>query len=167
MRGSACAMAAAAALSLGACEQRAAEPAEANGAAAADAGAAAGELPVARAAADPQLQWGPCPEGMPEGCGIAVLNGDPARPNADIFLKVPGGAAIPPHAHSSAERMVLVSGELRVTYDGQQETVLRPGSYAYGPASLPHVATCAAGAPCVLFIAFESPVDAIPGAAGE
>ena len=62
------------------------------------------------------------------------------------------------------KRMVLVSGELRVTYDGQQETVLRRGSYAYGPASLPHAATCAAGEPCVLFIAFESAVDAVPTA---
>ena len=118
-------------------------------------------------AQDAGLQWGPCPPFMPEGCAIAVLHGDPAQPNADVFLKVPGGAVIPRHRHTSAERMVLVSGELRVTYDGQRETVLRPGSYAYGPANLPHLGTCAAGESCVLFIAFESPVDAMPGAAGE
>ena len=116
---------------------------------------------------DAGLQWGPCPPFLPEGCAIAVLHGDPAKANADVFFRVPGGASVPRHRHTSAERMVLVSGELRVTYDGQQETVLRPGSYAYGPASLPHVATCAAGEPCVLFIAFESPVDAMPGAEGE
>lgn len=116
---------------------------------------------------DAGLQWGSCPPFMPEGCAIAVLHGDPAQPNADVFLKVPGGAVIPRHRHTSAERMVLVSGEMRVTYDGQQETVLRAGSYAYGPANLPHLATCATGEACVLFIAFESPVDAMPGAAGE
>src|SRR5687768_17781591 len=77
---------------------------------------------------DAALQWGPCPPMMPEGCAIAVLHGDPAQPNADVFLKVPGGASIPRHRHASAERMVLVSGELRVTYDGQDEAVLRPGS---------------------------------------
>lgn len=117
---------------------------------------------------DAGLQWGPCPPFLPEGCAIAVLHGDPAKPNADVFFKVPGGAVIPRHRHASAERMVLVSGELRVAYDGQEAVVLRPGSYAYGPAKLPHAATCAAGDPCVLFIAFESPVDAEPvAAAGE
>ena len=110
---------------------------------------------------DAALQWGPCPPMMPEGCAIAVLHGDPAQPNADVFLKVPGGASVPRHRHTSAERMVLVSGEMRVIYDGQEEAVLRPGSYAYGPPGLPHAATCAEGEPCVLFIAFELPVDAV------
>jgi uncharacterized RmlC-like cupin family protein len=57
---------------------------------------------------------------------------------------------------------VLVSGSLRVKYRGHPETVLQPGSYAYGPAKMPHRGTCAAGAPCILFIAFEGPVDAEP-----
>lgn len=42
------------------------------------------------------LQWGPCPPIFPAGCQIAVLNGDPAKPNADVFLRVPGGYTIPP-----------------------------------------------------------------------
>lgn len=115
---------------------------------------------IARAFDDPALGWGPCPEFMPEGCGITVLHGDPAAPNADLFIRVPGGAEIARHWHNSAERMVLVSGELQVTYDGQPPVTLRPGMYAYGPARIPHVATCAPGDACVLFIAFESPVDA-------
>lgn len=119
-------------------------------------------------ASDPALEWGPCPEFLPEGCAIAVLHGDPSKPNADILFKVPGGAAIARHWHTSAERMVLVSGELHVTYDGQDMVTLKPGMYAYGPAKLPHVAHCAAGDPCILAIAFESPVDAFPGdAPGE
>jgi len=111
---------------------------------------------------DAQLKWAPCPEFIPKGCEIAVLHGDPAKANADIFFKVPANFSIPHHWHTSAERMVLVSGELRVTYDGQQTVVLKPGMYAYGPPKLPHKATCANGDPCVLFIAFEGPVDAIP-----
>jgi uncharacterized RmlC-like cupin family protein len=66
------------------------------------------------------------------------------------------------HWHSSAERMVLVAGELHVTYDGQEAAILKPGTYAYGPAKRPHSGLCASSAPCVLFIAFESPVDAVP-----
>ncbi len=122
------------------------------------------EQALARSAQDPQVQWGPCPPFMPSGCGLAVLHGDPAKPNADIFLKFPANAVVPEHWHTSAERMVLVAGELSVTYKGQAKVVLKPGMYAYGPAKLPHTASCGASAPCVLFIAFESAVDAVPGA---
>ncbi len=108
------------------------------------------------------LEWGPCPPFMPAGCGLAVLHGDPAKANADVFLKIPASGVIPDHWHTSAERMVLVAGELHVTYKGQAKVVLKPGMYAYGPAKLPHSASCASGAPCVLFIAFESAVDAVP-----
>jgi len=110
------------------------------------------------------LKWGPCPDFIPKGCEIAVLHGDPSKANADIFFKVPANFNIPMHSHTSAERMVLVSGSLHVTYDGQKPAILKPGTYAYGPAKLPHKAFCAKGAPCVLFIAFESAVDAIPSA---
>ncbi|HEU5286677.1 MAG TPA: cupin domain-containing protein [Sphingomicrobium sp.] len=161
------AMAAMACLVAG-CEVReSAQPAEpatnaANPAAAAAPSADASKVPLAKAAADPGLQWGPCPEGMPEGCGIAVLHGDPAKPNADIFLRVPGGSAIPPHSHSSAERMILVGGELEAKYQGADALTLRPGHYAYGPAKLPHRAQCRSSEPCILFIAFEGPVDLLP-----
>ena len=133
-----------------------------NGADTNAATAEASKVPLAKAAADPGLQWGPCPEGMPTGCGIASLHGDPAKPNADIFLRVPGGSAIPPHSHSSAERMILVSGELETKYQGAPAATLRSGHYAYGPAKLPHRAQCRSSEPCILFIAFEGPVDVLP-----
>lgn len=120
----------------------------------------AAEPPLAKAASDSSLQWGACPPILPAGCQIAVLHGDPARPNADIFLRVPAGYEIPPHRHSSAERMILVTGRLRVKYQGAAEAVLETGNYAYGPAGLPHRATCEGDTPCTLFIAFEGPVDA-------
>ena len=128
-------------------------------------GADAADAPKERALAhtfqDSALAWGPCPDFIPKGCEIAVLHGDPAGSNADVFFKVPGNFVIPRHWHTSAERMVLVSGVLTVTYDGQEAVTLKPGMYAYGPAKLSHEATCAAGDPCVLFIAFEAPVDAV------
>ena len=123
------------------------------------------ESALARTAQDPQLEWGPCPEFLPKGCAIAVLHGDPAKNNADIFFRVPANSTIPLHWHTSAERMVLVSGELQVSYAGQDPIVLRPGTYASGPAKLPHAGSCGDAGTCVLFIAFELPVDAVPGAA--
>jgi quercetin dioxygenase-like cupin family protein len=118
------------------------------------------EKPVARTAQDASLKWGACPAIFPKGCQIAVLHGDPAKPNADVFLRVPAGETLAAHSHSSAERMVLVSGRLTVQYQGSPATTLTPGQYAYGPAKLPHTATCRSAEPCTLFIAFEGPVDA-------
>lgn len=124
-------------------------------------GAHAGESALVRTMADADLQWGPCPGFFPAGCKIAVLQGDPAQPNADVFFKVPGNYDLPHHWHSSAERMVLVSGEMEVVYDGQESVLLEAGSYAYGPAKAPHKGRCVSNDPCVLFIAFELPVDAM------
>ncbi len=123
---------------------------------------AAPEKAVTWNAGDTQLKWGPCPPFLPKGCGIAILHGDPAKDNVDVFFKVPAKSTIPLHLHSSAERMVLVAGELQVTYEGQDMAVLKPGTYAYGPAKRPHKGYCASTVACVLFIAFESPLDAIP-----
>ena len=156
-----------AATGLAACEaQEPAVPANeasvTNAANMADASAASVEAPLAKAATDPSMKWGACPAPMPAGCELAVLHGDPAKPNADVFLRVPGGAKLPAHTHSSAERMILATGKLNVKYQGHPEATLEPGSYAYGPAGLPHRATCAAAVPCTLFIAFEGPVDLEP-----
>jgi quercetin dioxygenase-like cupin family protein len=124
------------------------------------------EPALAIAADDPRLAWGPCPDFLPAGCAIAVLHGDPSQPNADVLFKVPGRSEIARHMHASAERMVLVSGELLVTYEGQPESRLTPGTYAYGPAGRPHAGRCVSEVPCILVIAFEGPVDALPAPAG-
>jgi len=42
-----------------------------------------------------------------------------------------------------------------------QSSILTAGSYAYPPAKAKHSARCANAGPCVLFIAFESPIDAM------
>jgi quercetin dioxygenase-like cupin family protein len=123
--------------------------------------------PLAIRATDPGLKWGACPPIFPGDCQIAVLHGDPAQPNADVLLRVAGGYFLPHHRHSSAERMILVQGRLQVAYDGSPSRVLAPGTYAYGPAGLPHSAKCLSRSRCVLFIAFEGPVDALPVAKGE
>ena len=125
--------------------------------------AAEQERAITWTADDSRLQWAPCPAFLPEGCRIAVLRGDPAKSNADVFFKLPANSTLPLHWHTSAERMVLVAGELRVTYEGQAAAILKPGTYAFGPAKHAHSGYCASAVPCVLFIAFESPVDAVSG----
>lgn len=56
--------------------------------------------------------------------------------------------------------MVLVTGQLKVTYQGEAAALLEAGHYAYGPAKKPHQAECMSSDPCTLFIAFEGAVDA-------
>jgi quercetin dioxygenase-like cupin family protein len=111
---------------------------------------------------DNGLKWGPAPAFMPQGTELSVLHGVPSKKNVDAFFRVQPKATIPSHWHTSAERMILVAGELHVSYKGQEKIILKTGSYAYGPAKLPHEAFCASEIPCVLFIAFEAPVDAFP-----
>lgn len=128
----------------------------------AGAGGPASEPSVTHSSKDASLQWGPCPPFMPKGCEITVLHGDPSKPNVDVFFRVPAGYELPHHWHTSAERMTLSSGELTVQYDGQPAVTLKPGMYAYGPAKLAHKGACSKAGPCVLFIAFESALDAFP-----
>lgn len=120
------------------------------------------ELPLVKTAEDADLKWGPCPSFMPTGCSIAVLHGDPSKENLDVFLKIPANSNLSNHWHNSAERMILVSGELEVKYEGEKSRTLKVGSYAYGPAKKTHTAKCGNAGPCILFIAFEEPLDAIP-----
>jgi quercetin dioxygenase-like cupin family protein len=120
------------------------------------------ESALAIAASEASLQWGPCPPIFLAGCEIAVLHGDPAQPNADVFLRVPGGYNVPAHTHSSAERMILVTCQMQVDYQGAPPATLNTGMYAYGPPGVPHSAVCSSSEACTLFIAFVAPVDANP-----
>ena len=122
--------------------------------------AQAGEKSVTRTMNDKDLKWGPCPEIFPKGCEIGVLHGSPDKKGADVYLRVPGNYVIPPHTHTSAEHMTLVSGNLEVKYKGEDTFTLKPGSYAFGPAKLAHQAKCTSEESCVLFISFDEPIDA-------
>lgn len=130
------------------------------------ASAQAPERPLAIGYDDAAIVWSPCPAIFPEGCSLTVLHGDPARPGSDVLLRVAPGQALPDHSHTSAERMMLAAGRLTVKYRGAEETTLTPGTYAYGPAGLVHRAVCISDTPCVLFIAFDGPVDALGAESG-
>jgi quercetin dioxygenase-like cupin family protein len=117
---------------------------------------------------DPGIAWGDCPEWMPGGCRLAVIQAlDPTGHNADALFRLAPGTRVPQHWHTSAERMILLSGEMRVNYHGQTPTRMDPFTYAYGPAALAHDTRCGDAGECILFIAFEEPIDAIPLRGGD
>lgn len=118
--------------------------------------------PMSKTINDKNLQWGPCPEIFPKGCEVSVLQGDPAKGGSDVFLKFPGKYKFPAHSHTSEEHITLISGELKVQYQGEKAQVVKPGSYLFGPEGHVHQGECLSSEPCVLFINFDRPIDAKP-----
>ena len=106
------------------------------------------------------LTWVNCPDFLP--CQIASLNGELGGNNNDVFIKFPSLAEIPFHTHTSTEHMILLEGEFHTTYKGFERVVLKKGDYAFGPADLAHDGYCASKEDCVMFVAYETPIDAIP-----
>lgn len=107
------------------------------------------------------LKWLPAPDFFP-GCSFTILHGDISKPNLDFFFKIQPNTPVVNHTHNSAERMILMSGDLEVQYEGEEPVVLKAGAYAYGPAGKPHRAKCLDNGPCVLFVAMVDPFDAVP-----
>jgi hypothetical protein len=58
-------------------------------------------------------KWGPAPPLLPKGAEIAVLDGDPTKPELyAVRLKFPAHYAIPAHSHPTDEHVVVTSGAL-------------------------------------------------------
>lgn len=112
---------------------------------------------------DARISWSECPAFFAKGCMIGFLKGDPAKPHSNVIFKTPGNYDLPEHWHSSAERMVLISGEMDLTYEGQATIRAKQGMFIYGPPKVPHTGRCVSAEPCELFIAFEGPLDAYEG----
>ncbi|MEJ2500077.1 MAG: cupin [Campylobacterales bacterium] len=91
------------------------------------------------------------------GMCSAVQAGEPALAYSHDDERLEWGAC---PAFLGEGWMILVSGKMTVTYDNQKSEMIETGMYAFGPSKHPHKAYCEAGDPCVLFIAFEDPIDA-------
>ena len=119
------------------------------------------KMSIAKTIHDSDIVWNPAPDFFP-GCSFTILHGDISGPNLDLFFKVEPNTEIINHTHNSAERMILVAGEMEVQYEGETSQILKAGSYAYGPAKKPHRAKCLDKGECVLFIALVDPFNAEP-----
>lgn len=105
----------------------------------------ADELPPPETAQDMQMaqEWVAVPE-LPAGAQMMVMSGNPAEPGPfTVHLRVPNDYRFPPHTHSAAETVTIVSGLLHV---GMGETFdmsgaineLRPGQSQEIAANEPH-----------------------------
>ncbi|MCG9973388.1 cupin domain-containing protein [Christiangramia crocea] len=80
------------------------------------------------------IQWKPCPPNLPEGCKIAVFEGDPK--SSDLFtvrFQVDEGFFMAPHSHPKDERVTVLKGKVSVAFgtEGTRESAKQfgPGDY--------------------------------------
>jgi ketosteroid isomerase-like protein/quercetin dioxygenase-like cupin family protein len=98
-----------------------------------DAPAAMLSPPVAVPAA--AVKWIDAPAVLPKGAKLAVISGDPGKPEAfTIRLQLPDGYMIAPHTHPTDEHVTVLSGTLQAamgnTWDDKAFSDFPAGSYA-------------------------------------
>jgi quercetin dioxygenase-like cupin family protein len=92
------------------------------------------------------VNWGACPPALPPGAQCAVVEGNPATPNAlfALRLKAPDDYRVPPHFHPADEHVVVVSGTLNMgvgdTLDKSAGHALPAGGFMVMPAGEHHYA---------------------------
>jgi len=87
--------------------------------------------------------WKDGPPTLPKGTKVAVLEGDPKAPGIfTMRLRVPAGSVVEPHTHPRAERVTILSGEVRVGFGDQfNDSELKafgPGGFYVNPPDSHH-----------------------------
>jgi quercetin dioxygenase-like cupin family protein len=103
--------------------------------------------PSARMAAQaPTLTWGPAPAVFPAGAKMAVLQGDPGKPESfTVRLDMPDGYRVAPHFHPTDEHITIIQGSLLLgmgdKVDPARTTTLPAGAFASALANMHHYVT--------------------------
>jgi ketosteroid isomerase-like protein/quercetin dioxygenase-like cupin family protein len=91
------------------------------------------------------IKWMDAPPFLPKGAKLAVLVGDPGKPEPfTIRLQMPDGYKIAPHTHPTDEHVTVMSGTFRAAmgekWDDKALGDFAPGSYANMAAGMAHYA---------------------------
>jgi ketosteroid isomerase-like protein/quercetin dioxygenase-like cupin family protein len=92
------------------------------------------------------VQWVDAPPFLRPGAKMAVLVGDPGKPEPfTVRLQLPDGYKIAPHTHPTDEHVTVLSGTFAAAmgkaWDDKALADFAPGSYAVMVAGMPHYAT--------------------------
>lgn len=104
------------------------------------------EPPDATVFSDPgTIKWQDAPPALPRGAKFAVLAGDPGKEGPFVLrLNLPAGYKVPPHWHSSAEYLTVISGALHFGQGDKlnkaDEHAMKAGAFHYQPAKVHHYA---------------------------
>jgi quercetin dioxygenase-like cupin family protein len=81
------------------------------------------------------IKWVDAPPGLPPGCKVAILEGDPAK--AGVFtlrLKIPANWKVMPHTHPADEHLTVIEGSgymgMGEKYDEKNTTEMVTGAFA-------------------------------------
>jgi quercetin dioxygenase-like cupin family protein len=93
----------------------------------------------------PALAWGPAPAVFPAGAKMAVLQGDPSKPEwFTVRLDLPNGYRVQPHFHPTDELLTIISGTFLLgmgdTLDAAHATVMPAGGFGTVAANMHHYA---------------------------
>lgn len=108
------------------------------------------------------LKWGEAPPSLPRGAKVSVLDGNPFKPGPfTLRLKMPDGYRIPPHWHSRAENVTVISGTLFIgmgdKFNKDNAIMLKTGGFHSIAAQAHHYAFTRNGA--VVQIHGDGPFD--------
>ena len=106
---------------------------------------AASLLPAVAHAQAQALAWGPAPAVFPAGAKMAVLQGDPSKPEwFTVRLDLPNGYRVQPHFHPTDELLTIISGTFLLgmgdTLDAARATVMPTGGFGTVAANMHHYA---------------------------
>ena len=106
---------------------------------------AASLLPAVAHAQAQALAWGPAPAVFPAGAKMAVLQGDPSKPEwFTVRLALPNGYRVQPHFHPTDELLTIISGTFLLgmgdTLDAARATVMPTGGFGTVAANMHHYA---------------------------
>lgn len=93
------------------------------------------------------LKWGPIqPEGWDPGLTVAAVHGDPAKPDQPyvLRLRLPNGYKFPPHYHPKTENLTVIKGTFMLEMGDVATANMKtyqPGDFLYLPARQPHYGT--------------------------
>ncbi len=99
----------------------------------------------AQAMSPPVLKWGPAPPSIPAGAELAVLQGDPAKPELfTVRLRMPSGYKIMPHFHPTDESLTVIDGTFMVgmgdAFNRKMAMALKTGAFLTAAANQHHYA---------------------------
>ncbi len=108
------------------------------------------------------IKWGDAPPSLPKGAKLAVLYGDPSKAGPFcIRLMAPAGYKIPPHWHSQAEALTVISGTFYLGMGDKMDATatqpLKAGGFHYLPPKEHHFAFSKATS--VIQVNGEGPFD--------
>ena len=91
------------------------------------------------------LRWVDGPAALPVGAKLAVLEGDPKRPQlVTMRLRLPANYRVLPHKHLSEERVTVLEGSFSIgegeVFSEKALQTLGPGAFSLMPAGKAHFA---------------------------